>query len=762
METVAEPRPAPSHHALTAAIEYAERGWAVFPCHSIRPDGGCTCHLGHSCERAGKHPRISNGRNGATTDLERIERWWSAWPDSNVAVATGAESGIVVIDIDSDEAAAYVRSKGLPLSLEQRTGSGGTHIILQRPETDERLQSTTRVASVPGLDSRADGGYIIAPPSRHVSGGFYEWEKGVDPAPCPGWWADLILAPAFGGGPVDAPEWNPDGELPRTTREMLEHIPADDYTTWRDVGMALHYTDPSEEGFRMFDWWSSGSRKYDAASVRREWRNWSRRGHSVANPVTLATVRRKAEDLGWTDPETLHGAEVSQRIQESAQLRVTERLQSVVPPPSDLPEPPDGLVPEEGLIGDIARWIEHSAIRPQPRLSLAAAIAFVGALAGRRYASPTNLRTNLYVIGLAPTGAGKNHARTMVQRLAMEAGLDEYLGADHIASGSAIVNGLKGQPVKLYMLDEFGLFLQSLTGSAAAGHRRDIATRLLELYSLAQSSYRGTEYADSEARPRTVIHNPHVCIYGTSTGASFWTALTGAHVLDGTLNRMLIIDTGDDLPPRLRSAGMPDVPEALKQAAKDLTHANPVAGNLNGRGGHHIGERAYPVPMHQSVADSEYEFACTMDEHGTSEVARAIFSRASENAIKLALLHAVSVDPHSPIIGPDSWQWGRDLALWCANVLMHRARTHIARSESEANQLYVYDVIRTGGSDDGPGIAKTELWRTTRRLKKRDLEDALHALLESEAIELHRVRPPGGRGRPSLRYVAVDADYIGS
>lgn len=743
-------------HVLTAALEYAERGWPVFPCHSITSDGHCTCPRGELCPRPGKHPRINRGRNGATTDAETIERWWSMWPESNVAVVTGVESGVVVIDLDSPEAVDHVEQLGVPPTLEQRTGSGGTHLLFERPPGDHRFRTATNIGAVSGLDSRADGGYIIAPPSKHVSGGRYEWMGGVDPAPSPGWWDDMIRSPSLSDGPVPPPPWNPDGELPATITEMLEHIPADDYTVWRDVGMAIHFTDPSEEGFAAFDWWSSTSPKYDPGSVRKEWRNWSRRGHAVANPVTLGTIRRIAEGLGWTDPDLEHGAEIAQRITESAQFRITERLQ-INEEVRVVESPPDALIPDTGLIGDIARWIEATAIRPQPRLALAAAAAFVGALAGRKYQSPTGLRTNLYLVGLAPTGAGKNHARSAIQRLATAAGVDDFLGADHIASGSAIVNGLKGQPVKLYMLDEFGLLLQSLTTTGASGHRRDIITRLLELYSQAQSTYRGTEYADTENRPASVIHNPHVCVYGTSTGSSFWPALSGSHVLDGTLNRLLVVDTGEDVPARLRSTGRGGPPEGLVDAVKELAAASPGGrGNLAGRGGSGLGEPAHTVPMTEEVAEAEFAFACDMDRAGGTEAGRAIYSRVSENAIKLALLHAVSIAPANPLIGPESWTWGRDVALWCANVLMHHAGKHIAGSEAEASLKAVYFSILRGGAE---GVTQTDLFRSTRGMTKRAREDAIQTLEQMEGIQRFR-RKPDGAGRPRTVYVALTDDLF--
>ena len=80
------------------ALEYASRGWPVFPVH-VPAGGGCSCG-NPGCEHVGKHPRTQHGLLDATTDEATIRQWWTDWPDANIGFATGAASGIVVLDID--------------------------------------------------------------------------------------------------------------------------------------------------------------------------------------------------------------------------------------------------------------------------------------------------------------------------------------------------------------------------------------------------------------------------------------------------------------------------------------------------------------------------------------------------------------------------------------------------------------------------------------------------------------------------------------
>lgn len=165
-----------------AALWYAEhRGWRVFPLHSIR-DGQCSCAR-PECKSPGKHPRIARGCSDATTDPAQVVAWWSEWPDAHVGVATG--QGLTVIDIDprhggDDGIVDLKRAHGaLPDTLEVLTGSGGRHIYLRTPLDADVRNSASALA--PGVDVRGEGGYVVAPPSGHVSGGAYAWEVSSRP-----------------------------------------------------------------------------------------------------------------------------------------------------------------------------------------------------------------------------------------------------------------------------------------------------------------------------------------------------------------------------------------------------------------------------------------------------------------------------------------------------------------------------------------------------------------------------------------------------
>lgn len=179
---------------LRAALAYASMGWHVFPLHEPMAEGAaCSCKRGAQCGSAGKHPRTPRGHLQATTDERQIRQWWGRHPTANIGVSTGASS-LVVVDVDprnggEDSLAALEAKHGELRTVTGLTGGGGQHLLFERPAGAERLRSSPLAQ---GVDIKADGGYIVVPPSVHLSGATYSWDSGArpddeQPAPLPDW-----------------------------------------------------------------------------------------------------------------------------------------------------------------------------------------------------------------------------------------------------------------------------------------------------------------------------------------------------------------------------------------------------------------------------------------------------------------------------------------------------------------------------------------------------------------------------------------------
>lgn len=290
---------------LHAALRYAQRGWCVFPIWGVMPDGKCACGK-DECGDIGKHPRVKNGVKEATRDASVISDWFHEnAPISNVAIATGEISGITVLDIDigagkqGDETWRALNAEhGEPQTLTAVTGSGGAHVFFAYSSALNTSSNTLG----PGVDCRNDGGYVIAAPSRHRSGGCYNWveEDGVV-APLP---KHLSQRKSQRGRPrADDPTRRK--YAIEEVAVMLEHVSSEDRDLWRAVGIVLgrefNRSDLAWEAYVTWsDKWSGKKGPKHDTIMREAFYELSMQKATGGAELSIGTIVRKAIEGGWS------------------------------------------------------------------------------------------------------------------------------------------------------------------------------------------------------------------------------------------------------------------------------------------------------------------------------------------------------------------------------------------------------------------------------------------------------------------------------
>jgi hypothetical protein len=183
-----------ANSTLLYALEFAAAGIAVFPLHTVF-DGICSCRKGSECQNKGKHPRwrkgdLESGVDSATTDEATIRAWFGKWENANLAIAMGGVLRLIALDSDprnGGDASVYdlveAHGEAWLATHTVRTGGGGNHFLYRLPEGIEVHKG--KIA--PGIDVKAAGGYLVAPPSVHASGRMYEVANNIDIAIAPEW-----------------------------------------------------------------------------------------------------------------------------------------------------------------------------------------------------------------------------------------------------------------------------------------------------------------------------------------------------------------------------------------------------------------------------------------------------------------------------------------------------------------------------------------------------------------------------------------------
>lgn len=337
---------------MDAALRYAARGWKVIPAHTptITDDGvRCSCSKGFACKSPGKHPRTrwDNGpeEDRPSSDLDQIRRWWTTWPDANIAILAGprpAGSGLWVLDFDEDLATGkqgLLVRKHMGDGEEEiggrvlATGRGVHHVF----EWSDGSPATGGSDFASGVDVRSSGQIFIVPPSLHYRGVEYLWEDDDEAEaflePAPGWvleWVETnrpggrpraslpgpepsgplfgLSPPAPGGGATAAPG-APGGARALTPqaigylRAQIGHIDPDPRDNWLKVGFALHETGWGEQAYRLWTGWSQTSTKFDPDDQRETWGSFAR-GYTGPR-ITMGTLVQMAKGGGWRSPAAL-------------------------------------------------------------------------------------------------------------------------------------------------------------------------------------------------------------------------------------------------------------------------------------------------------------------------------------------------------------------------------------------------------------------------------------------------------------------------
>jgi hypothetical protein len=616
---------------LRLALTLAAQGLFVFPCQNAP---GTENHKK-------PYPRFW-WKSKSTTVASTIEAWWRLYPDAMPVIDCG-KSGLLVIDLDKkpggpDGLAAWAKLAAghepvvCPFS---ETPSGGRHLIFLQPIP---AHGNGRGGLPRGIDVRGAGGYIVAPGARSLDGAEYRLSGDLASAQAaPAWLVEIVR----GAKPAVSTSLNrtvsaaapPAGDDPARRAEALRHIPNDDRDIWVRVGMALK-SHLGESGFAEWRDWSMSSSKWDERDGRKVWRSLKPEGG-----VTVATLYGLAQDHGW--PETpardpaqeakgaelarslvrgvngiLHDAETGEIVAEEQPIQAggAERL-------------PEHLMRAPGLVGDIQDWIVMTARYPSPVMALLAAVVVVGTAIGRDRAGPTNSATHLYALTLAPTGTGKAHPMEQAARLMQAAGMTAQIGPSDFKSGAGVVSLLARSPLSLCCMDEFGALMRRINDRYSGPHARDITRVLRMVWGKSFASFTTDEGGSKQAE---TIDAPAMSILGASTEEEFYQSLGAAEVLNGFLNRFLMVVEPDRRAEQEPESDPFHVPAEL---ASRLAYLSGAGGTFKGLTRTTITPRR--VPWAGAEAKAVYDGIACPD----GEVA-PYYTRTREMAVRVATILA--------------------------------------------------------------------------------------------------------------------------
>lgn len=717
--------------------------------------------------RAEKRPALSGWKafQSRLPNQQQIEHWFSGDVDALCIVAGSISGNLEVIDFDREadqfeEWAALIPEPLLSRLVIERTQSGGRHVAYRAQEPicgNMKLSQAERDGKVVTLiETRGEGGLFLCDPTPG-----YTLEQGsLTELPIlsaderetlleAAWSLNCYQVPTVGPATVTdthgqlrpGDDFNQRGEVRDVLRRhgwVLVRSGKNEY--WRRPDKASGWSATFKD--RVLYVFSANAAPFEPNHAYSPFAVFSFLEHGGDYEAAAKDLRSEG-----------YGSDAVASLPYSTPPVICS--DDDIPSPEPIAQPNDpGPMPEHmlripGFVSEVMDYCLATAPYPNQVMAFSGALSLQAFLAGRKVRDPGDNRTNLYLLGLAHSAAGKDWPRKINTRILHEIGLADCTG-ERFASGEGIQDALFLSPSMLFQTDEIDGMLQSINKSRDARHE-NIMTTLLTFYSSANSVYPMRRKAGKES-PGS-INQPSLVIFGTAIPNHYYEALSERMLTNGFFARMIILECGR------RGTGqeptIAEIPDRVLETARWWNDYRPGQGNL--QDWHpipavvpHTDEARQILVSARIEAEAEYERA----ENGNDAVGTTVWGRVSEQSRKLALLYAISQDARNPEIG-------RDAAAWAVAFVMHQTRRmlcmagrHVSRNDFDAMAKEMLRVLRSWS--DKRGNKPMPEWELSRRLpwKPSDHDDVIKLLRKQKLVDCG---PSPSKTKPGTIYWLVEA-----
>jgi len=350
-----------------------------------------------------------------------------------------------------------------------------------------------------------------------------------------------------------------------------------------------------------------------------------------------------------------------------------------------------GFTYPPGLVGDLARYITTSAIRPVKEVGLVSALSLCAGMWGRAY-NVSHAGLNHYMILLAKTGTGKDGAVKGIDRVvgAMRKtlpGVDRFIGPAGFASGQALVRRLDTQPVFVSVLGEFGITLQHICDPRANAAQEALRRTLLDLYmrSGRDNVLRSSTYADSEKNTK-IIASPAVTLLGESTPETFYAGIDASHIEQGLIPRFSVVQYHGLRPPPNDNAFFPPDKELIEMLVRIAAVTMQLEQNY----------QVKDVTLSLEALSLSKEFGSYADDEinkAVTDIPAQLWTRAHLKALKLGALLAIGTNHKAPVIDKKMMEWANSFVKCEVNGVLDNFKVNRYGTGETRQENDLYEVM---------------------------------------------------------------------
>lgn len=748
--------------------QYIQAGFSVIP---IQPnDAGCTPKSPGAYDIWSKSWRgMTNWSAYADKKPTAMEvQQWKTWVNANIGFPLGGVNQVVALDFDNDILGLHEKIEAIAgVSPVKKKGAKG-FTAFYKSSGEKNYKWNVEKQSVCELLSK--GRQTVIPPSTHPSGVDYEWiteqkllNTPIDSLP--------TLPPDF-KHQVDLLIYGQEEERVLSTvdyawqtpekKDVLDALafldPSMPYEEWVQIGMAINDL-MGFEGFAIWDLWSSASAKYPKGGRKELEAKW--KSFKPNTGITIKTLFKKARLNGYikTYEEdrpvdidiTEEFAARIEAIKKGELPAVIEVAPSVIIPTdvymveNEFSDYAPVLNPPSQILKDMVKWVEAVSVKPQRIYALSCSLTAIGMVLGNRIQSYTAARPNLFIVTLGESGTGKDRPMKAIDRLLSSCELDQHLGGIP-KSGPALLKAVKNANSRiLYQIDEFGLYLSSLTGRSASSYQGEIIKNLMMLSTADIGIFRGDERADTDNNPRVILDSPHVCVNGVTTPSMFWQSLTSRHSVNGFLNRIILMESDQADVPSQIPADIFDIPDSLTSQISEF-NGMPTNADTNPKGNIRALDIKPAIVQYTDKAIKvlqDFDRFCDkkrLEAIANNDDTKELWVRAALHAQKLALANYNWRD-----IDAETMEWACTLSRISVNRMIVRVADLVADNDIEAAYKRVLKIIKDYGYG---GVTLSELAKKTQWIRATDRNMIIQDLINQGTVVAEKKDGLNAQGRP--------------
>jgi len=422
------------------------------------------------------------------------------------------------------------------------------------------------------------------------------------------------------------------------------------------------------------------------------------------------------------------------------------------------PQPQSPIAMPHGFLSQVYDYYMATSGNYQPGFAAQTALATASILLSRRFVTDAENFASLFFINVAKSGTGKEHSKTVIERILHAIDCSELINGDGYTSGGAVLSSLLFSPRHITIIDEMGRYLEASGNNARTNnHLREANTRLMEAVGRCHSVMRPQSYStmtlnkDQAAALRgRYICNPAITLVGMSTPSTLFKSLTADAIKDGFINRFVISISDAERDIR-RPKPFIEVPETITSWAETIEQRASVLTE-------EPSEPAQPIEV--VFSESAYrlqedfqrfciEQANNLEAFGMEELP----GRCNEMAMRIALIVALSENPHAEHITAAHMEWAIDYMRRSLEQTIKSLKMSISGSEHEGDKKEVLAALRK----DGDWVRRSYMPKTPpySKFKRKELSEILDSLEESGLIESRPADMGSKGGRPTTEYRAA-------